>query len=676
MFAQTLRADLGMNNQNPEMRAEQVARWCRDRGNCALVGMAAYVLVYLLWLASGWGSARTIEIVVEFGLLPVLLLGVVFSIRAIRATSGERQSQQAWALIGAGIVMLAIADGMWAWYAVVSTSAPFPSLADAFFIGSKFVLIAGILRFPAPDLTRSDYVRYVLDAGIILLGVTTLVGYLVIRPENLLGPAFGIESALLFAYPAVGLMLLIAALIKMHRRPRPGRLGLLSLIVVSAVAMTTADFVWVFEEARGTYDHGGITYALWMIGYAFLAASPQRQVDVISRNVPLMYPNTVAAWIRSALSYLAAGMAVTVFALAAAPRLIDEFGVLLGLLALLIVLVAVRQFQALRENQQYEIAQVRHESDARINALVEYSSDMIAVLDNDLRFRFQSPVAQELTGATPEAFVGTRVFDWSHADDRPVVRAAMKKLLRGDEREMRFEWRLAGPEGNVVYLESIASNELETPGVQGIVLNSRDISERKSFERELAHQAYHDPLTGLPNRARVLEFLGQELRQSRLDRKTALMFIDLDRFKPVNDTLGHDAGDELLKQVAERFDRVLRENDTLARFAGDEFVVLLPAVTSHDAVLTIARRLGEQLDTPFDLAGTRVSISSSTGVAIADSSNLSPAVLLRQADAAMYAAKRNGRNRFELYEPWMESELNALDDQRALELGRLSLDDD
>lgn len=651
MFAQSLDADEGANEQEMMERVALVTRWCEDWGNCALVGLAGYVVVYLLWLTLGWGSDNVYDLVIELGFIPVLLLGLGYSIRAVRFTSGDAQTQRAWGAIGLGLGLLAIAESIWSWHVIATTSAPFPSWADAFYIGSLVALLTGILSFPTPSVTRSDFFRYVLDIAIILVGGAALAGVLLIGPENLIGRAMQLESVLLLLYPTLDLMLIIAIASKILRRPRAGKIGMLSVLAVGIVANTSADLGWVIAEVDGTYRYSGATYALWMVAYAFLAASPQRQVDIVRRNLPLVYPGELAARIQSLVSYIAAGTAISVFLLAAAPRLIDQFGLLLALMLLLLALIALRQFQVLRENTQYQIEQVRQESDARIHALVEYSSDMISVLDEDLRFRFQSPVVQELTGEPPEAFIGTRVVDWAHEDDRDSIVQTVRDLLDGNDRETRFEWRLRGWNGLVIHLESIASRELDTPGVHGIVLNSRDISERKLFERELTYQAYNDALTGLPNRTSFLKTVMRQLKSVGPEKAMAMVFIDLDRFKPVNDTLGHDAGDALLKQVAWRLGLSLRDEDTLSRFAGDEFTVLLPGISSRAEAMIVADRVRQVMEQSFTVFGTEITISSSIGVAYTETPRVEPQELLRQADAAMYAAKRNGRNRVELFEP-------------------------
>jgi diguanylate cyclase (GGDEF)-like protein len=180
------------------------------------------------------------------------------------------------------------------------------------------------------------------------------------------------------------------------------------------------------------------------------------------------------------------------------------------------------------------------------------------------------------------------------------------------------------------------TNLLHDETVRGLVLNYRDITERVLHQEELTRQAFLDPLTGLPNRARLAERLDSAL--GRRDAEVGLLFVDLDDFKQVNDTLGHDAGDELLRQVGGRFGGCLREGDTLARMGGDEFIVLVPDVT-RDKATQVAQRLEISLTEPFTLAKGKVTVKASIGVATGAAGRSTPDTLLREADAAMYRAK-------------------------------------
>jgi diguanylate cyclase (GGDEF)-like protein len=214
------------------------------------------------------------------------------------------------------------------------------------------------------------------------------------------------------------------------------------------------------------------------------------------------------------------------------------------------------------------------------------------------------------------------------------------------------EWRLRGPDGHPVELEAVATNLLNDPTVGGIVLNARDIGERKALLEQLAHQAFHDPLTGLANRAlfrdRVMHAISLGRRQ---ERPVTVLYLDLDDFKQVNDSLGHAEGDRLLAQIASRLSACARSTDTVARLGGDEFAILVEDVDSVACAERLVDRIREQLSFPFTLASADVRISASIGSASTISGGMDE--VLRCADAAMYAAKRSGRGLDRAFEEGM-----------------------
>ncbi|MDQ3957866.1 MAG: diguanylate cyclase, partial [Actinomycetota bacterium] len=339
---------------------------------------------------------------------------------------------------------------------------------------------------------------------------------------------------------------------------------------------------------------------------------------------------------------------------------IADFGTL-GILAFTLVLLAFLQFDRARRSAALERAQRRvlQESEARFRSLVQNSGDVICIVDSDGRVLYSSPAVREVFGLTAEEIRGTEPFELVHPDEREEVRAALEALAQTPcGASAKLECRVRHTDGTFKDLEVTATNLLEDPNIAGVVLNARDISQRKVAERDnealqeqLAHQAFHDPLTGLANRILLRERLDHAMaRVARSREPLAVMFIDLDEFKAVNDTMGHDAGDELLKAVAERLTDSVRPADTVARLGGDEFAILLEGMVSIAEAPRVAERIIRTFTTPFDLGGKPVSIGASVGLALKEGKE-GTEELLGNADVAMYAAKARGRGCYELYRP-------------------------
>jgi diguanylate cyclase (GGDEF)-like protein len=212
---------------------------------------------------------------------------------------------------------------------------------------------------------------------------------------------------------------------------------------------------------------------------------------------------------------------------------------------------------------------------------------------------------------------------------------------------------LRGKGGTVVRLESVFNNLLDDPNVAGVVVTARDVTERRALEDQLAHQAYHDSLTGLANRVLFTDRIAHALeRGHRRQNLFAVLFVDLDDFKTVNDSLGHAAGDELLVEVGRRIRSCVRPEDTCARLGGDEFAVMIEQIASPDAAVIVARRILETMARPLTILGSEVAVQGSVGIALGTGEQTANEIT-RSADLAMYRAKSEGKGRYALYEPSM-----------------------
>jgi diguanylate cyclase (GGDEF)-like protein/PAS domain S-box-containing protein len=290
------------------------------------------------------------------------------------------------------------------------------------------------------------------------------------------------------------------------------------------------------------------------------------------------------------------------------------------------------------------------ESEARHRALVTHSSDLVVVVEPDTTVISATPSSQRLLGLTADELVGRRLADLVPETDIPVLLHSLEQVAV----DTLVEFAVRSADGRCIETEAHVVDLLVEPAVRGIVLTLRDVSERRELERRLSYQAFHDSLTGLPNRALLRDRLTHALLRRSEDLRVALLFLDLNDFKTVNDSLGHSAGDELLQLIAARLELQLRASDTASRLGGDEFVVLLEEVGEAEA-LALAERLRATLGQPVELAGLEVFPQAAIGVALSGAATTADE-LLAHADAAMYAAKTQAGG-ICLYQPGLGSDV-------------------
>ena len=342
------------------------------------------------------------------------------------------------------------------------------------------------------------------------------------------------------------------------------------------------------------------------------------------------------------------------------------------------LLASILLFDIYSLYQQFQIHSVRRELLARdelFRVIAENAVDMIAVVDENGNRIYNSPAYQKILGYSMEELQKTSALEQVHPDDRPRVTQAAEQARRSGQGE-RLEYRMRHKNGAWRVLESTASLVREPSGKPtNLVVVNRDITERKRMEEALQHNAFHDCLTELPNRALFLDRLGRAFSRAKRhpEYKFAVLFVDVDDFKKVNDSLGHSVGDEILIDIAQRLTGCLRKDDTvsrqtsdelkdpggnrtLARFGGDEFTVLIEDIRDASDAIRVATRIQQILAaTPFCLGGHEVFTSASIGIALSSGSYERAEDLLRDADIAMYRAKASGKARCQVFDNVMHT---------------------
>ena len=290
-------------------------------------------------------------------------------------------------------------------------------------------------------------------------------------------------------------------------------------------------------------------------------------------------------------------------------------------------------------------------SEERFSNTVELAAIGISHVAPDGRFIHVNRSLCEMLGYTREELLALNVKELSHPEDRDLTDESRKKLLAGETDSIRMEKRYIRKDGTPVWVRiNIASNRAPDGTPLYDISAVEDISERKRAEERVQYLATHDEMTGLPNRTMFAQLLGHALHKARRRQgKLAVLFIDLDRFKIVNDSLGHEAGDELLKQVAARFRAALRASDVLARLGGDEFVVLLEEVQEPQEAAQVARKLLSTAIQPIEIQGQECRVTASVGIATFPADAADAQALMKNADAAMYLAKEEGKNNYQFH---------------------------
>ncbi|WNV75775.1 sensor domain-containing diguanylate cyclase [Geodermatophilus sp. DSM 44513] len=281
-------------------------------------------------------------------------------------------------------------------------------------------------------------------------------------------------------------------------------------------------------------------------------------------------------------------------------------------------------------------------SEARLRVLLENAADVIAIVDGDGRISYVSPAVRELLGHSPGDLLGRRALDLLDAGQRGRLRRAVRRSPGGGP--VDADVRLRDTTGAGRWVEVKVSDRVAAIGVDGWVVNLREITDRKVLEGELRHRAATDPLTGLHNRAEFLRRLARVTAAVPAAGAPAVLFVDLDDFKRVNDSLGHAAGDEVLVAVAGRLRHAVRAGDAVARLGGDEFAVLLAAGPA-ERVDEVAARLTADLGAPLQAAGRTLTVTASIGGARAVPGD-TPETLLHRADTAMYGVKSGGKGAY------------------------------
>ncbi|MEU6368138.1 EAL domain-containing protein [Streptomyces sp. NPDC046931] len=693
-------------------------------GRTRLVPQLVLTLVcagYALGSALDWGSRSLALFMGDFGLS--LAAGSASVSCFVYARRSRSRFRPAWLLFALSSAMASLGNGVWGWYEVVlDRPVPSPSFADFCFLCFAPPAIVGLLVLAKRPVTKAGWVCLALDAWLIGGSLLTLSWSLALaQAARFDGPSVA-HAALSLAYPLLDIAL-ISMVVALHfRRSAVNRSAVNTAI--GALALTVmCDALFTSPLLHNSYHSGQLLDAGWFSGSLLLAYAPwvgvrnrlprdRAHARVVHQHVPGRrrpdsgrvdrgqghtpvlprqagpgsaqqpaydrypagvphgterdrYPATRP--ISGSLAALTPYLAAAVCTLGILYNVLNGHSVdrvVLITAGAVVLALVVRQGIMLLDN--ITLTQELAQKENHFRSLVQGSSDVIMIAAPSGILRYVSPAAAGVYGRPAEELVGTELAALIHPDDLGCVVHEVRRFLAVSpfvEPTTRIECRFRSGDGGWLNVESTVNRH-----EGGLIFNSRDVTERVRLQAQLQHNAEHDPLTDLPNRALFTKRVQQALSGRRASdrgaalRNTAVLFIDLDGFKAVNDTIGHQAGDELLVQAARRLQDSVRQGDTAARLGGDEFAALIVGDGTRDRaareghILELADRLRITLSQSYDIDGNDVRVAASIGVAFAEP-GLGAGELLRNADLAMYRAKAAGKGRVELYVPQMQQDV-------------------
>jgi diguanylate cyclase (GGDEF)-like protein/PAS domain S-box-containing protein len=582
---------------------------------------------------------------------------------------GEARMRRFWALVAASAFAWGAGQAVWSYYEVgVGGQVPFPSLADVGFLLAVPLMVAALLSFPLPPVRSLVRVMVLLDGALVAAATLFVSWALVLGPVYRAHQGGVFAQAVTLAYPMSDVVVVVVVLFVAVRASRSAWISL-GLVGGGFLALAFSDSAFAYLSQSGSYGLGLNVDIGWIVGFLLIALAPIWTGETAARRASVERPSRFSVFLPYVPVAAALALAIGFFV---SGHKFEPFLVADGIV--LVLVLGCRQLLALLDGVSSGNEQV-----ARFAAMVRRSSDLTTIVSADGTIVYQSPSSLTLLGRPPEQLEGCAFQEILHPDDVPAFLHALDQVTTRPGVETTSGWRLLHEDGHYVDAESRAVNLLDDPSVRGVTINSRDVSERKRLEDELRDQALRDPLTGLANRTLLNDRLERALTlQKADDHYLAVVFVDLDDLKNVNDGLGHAAGDELLQEVGRRLQSVVRSADTVARVSGDEFAVVLDGALTPLDTNSMADRVLDVFKQPFLLAAQERPIRASVGIAVADGETADAASLLQQADIAMYAAKASGKGRRETYTHGMHEHAIdllqlAADLRHAVENGELAV---
>jgi len=633
-------------------------RLLRTRDRIVLAGLLGYAALMATWFASG-ASTGTMAAVRLLAAQALTVFAGALALHASRSRSLDHGARRFWFAIGLGqgaTLVLAFYTHLG-----VGHDGLLQQMAPLLLHG---VLLYGLLQLPSAPRTGLDRVKLLLDCTTVIVGGVLVLWFDLSAIPAIAPRAPSLAFVMAHLNAVADLVLILVASLVWRRTALQHRANVLVILALALLVDFLANVGAVVELTRGAPLHDW-TALTTPISTALVAAAAW--VKYVTMSERQIRPGALTTQVAASTSLIPYAAVLPGFGLLLKAAYEQGTQPLIGLAVGSVILAALafaRQVAATRETVRVLTESTARISEERFSALVQHSSDVITIVDPDGTIRYASPSMASVLGHDPAKLANTSLVALLHPEDAPGALQFLAELARnsrsrtgprGSTGTLKREWRLAHANGDWMTVDNVGTNLLNEAVINGLVLNTRDVTEQSVIKAQYVHQAFHDPLTDLANRSLFLYQVGHALaRAVRLGEPVTVLFLDLDNFKTVNDSLGHAAGDRLLVDAAHRLASCVRESDLIARLGGDEFAVLVEDADQLSDVLHIAERIASALSKPFMLGGKEVFVSASIGIARTSEGETSDE-LVRNADVAMYVAKSRGKGQYVFFEPQMHT---------------------
>ena len=614
----------------------------------AVAGLWIFPFFVAAWLLGSWGGARVTSVVASYNPLLAQLAAMAVIVRLLAGNTLSGVRRIAWYFVLAALASDFLATSAWAYLALYDNSY-YGTWVDALYVlyyplfGAACLLL---FREQGGSFRRR---RIWLDVATFGLGLGTALWVLIFGPAAKAAGHTDASVIATFGYSAGNTITMVAAaLLFMQvmnwKSERPTM-----LLLASAACTLVTDVWWVIAQIKGTYVLG----ALIDVGYCFNSALVASAALLEHRRVRAAEaePNTEGN-VYSFLPVFAVLMAILLLFGEQVGTHGFESTVLLAVVAVGAALVVARQMSVRHDVMRLNRALATRQTEARLTELVRRSSDLIAVVDVNGQIAYASPAAERVLGLPPELLHHTPALSMFGASNEQVFGSFLDELTGDGIGTADLELEIETASGERRNLQISGSDHRMSSAIAGLTLTIRDVSEHKLLEEQLRALAFYDPLTLLANRSLFSDRVRHAVDRISDGLTPAVLFIDLDNFKTINDGLGHGAGDKLLCACAQRIVQGTRAADTVARLGGDEFAVLIDNVQGPEAAQAVANHVLKSLTSAIEIEGRALHVTASIGICIAGPQTTTEH-LLRNADAAMYRAKALGKGQAVMFEAEM-----------------------